>query len=167
MRRKRNNGAQCPWSPLQVFTVFLYLCVTSVFLILSGSCTKSNNFLFNLLFVLVSSLCICVCWICVEVADTEKRLDTTHFVGIEPINYYHFCSICFKHIEGIDHHCRWLNCCIAKSNYRPFLLLVFILKVQMVFQFATGLVIQSDDSHSHKYVISLIDLLKMSLKCVL
>ncbi len=77
-----------------------------------------------------------------ELVNTEKCIDNKPFVGIEPVNYYHFCSNCFKYIEGFDHHCLWLNCCIAKNNYRQFFVLLLILAVQMVFQFVIGVTIQ-------------------------
>ena len=38
---------------------------------------------------------------------------------------YH-CRRCHACTEGIDHHCRYLNCCIAERNYEPFLRLLGI-----------------------------------------
>ncbi|KAI9487557.1 MAG: DHHC palmitoyltransferase-domain-containing protein [Benjaminiella poitrasii] len=34
------------------------------------------------------------------------------------------CKLCNKCVDHMDHHCKWLNCCIGKSNYRLFLALI-------------------------------------------
>ena len=38
---------------------------------------------------------------------------------------YH-CWRCKRCTDKIDHHCRYLNCCIAETNYEPFLRLVIV-----------------------------------------
>ena len=44
------------------------------------------------------------------------------------------CIICNKCIDGFDHHCNWLNNCIGKLNYRPFVGLLLAYNVQGVLQ---------------------------------
>lgn len=34
------------------------------------------------------------------------------------------CQACQKCVIGFDHHCLWLNCCIGRRNYTPFLTLL-------------------------------------------
>ncbi|GJN13157.1 hypothetical protein PR202_ga31497 [Eleusine coracana subsp. coracana] len=34
------------------------------------------------------------------------------------------CRVCDKCIDGFDHHCRWLNNCIGKTNYKGFFVLM-------------------------------------------
>jgi palmitoyltransferase ZDHHC1/11 len=43
-----------------------------------------------------------------------------------------FCSSCRKTIQGLDHHCLFLNNCIGTKNYQYFILLVIIVTLQMV-----------------------------------
>lgn len=35
-----------------------------------------------------------------------------------------YCATCHKSVEGLDHHCLWLNTCIGSKNYIPFFILV-------------------------------------------
>ena len=34
------------------------------------------------------------------------------------------CSVCNKCVHVFDHHCKWLNQCIGRRNYKPFLICV-------------------------------------------
>ena len=51
---------------------------------------------------------------------------------------------CAKHkakIEGLDHHCTWLNVSVGRSNYAPFMLLTATGAAQFGLQFACGLLL--------------------------
>lgn len=39
----------------------------------------------------------------------------------QQIPYYNYCRRCEAVIPGRDHHCVWLNCCVAKANRGYFL----------------------------------------------
>jgi hypothetical protein len=64
------------------------------------------------------------------------------------------CRICKKCVEGFDHHCLYLNTCIAKINYRHFFVLVSSATFVLSLQFALSMYIlsqsQSDSMQSHR-----------------
>ena len=35
-------------------------------------------------------------------------------------------SVCNKCVDVFDHHCKWLNTCIGKRNYKPFIVSVVL-----------------------------------------
>jgi palmitoyltransferase len=46
------------------------------------------------------------------------------------------CGSCDRCVDGFDHHCKWLNNCIGRVNYRLFIVLIFSLQVSEVVLFA-------------------------------
>mgnify|MGYP001035716856 CR=1 FL=1 len=54
-----------------------------------------------------------------------------------PLNSKH-CMKCEKCIEDFDHHCKWLNNCIAKRNYKFFITAVNSLCILCLFQIGVG-----------------------------
>jgi palmitoyltransferase ZDHHC1/11 len=65
-----------------------------------------------------------------------KLIDTR----MEPSKFIYVCDICLTHVNStskhckscnrcvnrFDHHCKWLNNCIGESNYKSFLVLIYI-----------------------------------------
>ena len=51
-----------------------------------------------------------------------------------------YCGSCRKTVSGLDHHCTWLNTCVGRRNYVPFICLVFIGAAQSVLQTAVGVI---------------------------
>lgn len=49
------------------------------------------------------------------------------------------CGRCNKCVIGFDHHCKWLNNCIGKSNYRLFFSFVTVTLSTLAFHFGLGL----------------------------
>jgi hypothetical protein len=50
-----------------------------------------------------------------------------------------YCGLCYKNSPGLDHHCTWLNTCIAESNYEAFYCLVVSATCQTLLQTAIGI----------------------------
>ncbi|KAF1789203.1 Zinc finger, DHHC-type, palmitoyltransferase [Phytophthora cactorum] len=50
-----------------------------------------------------------------------------------------YCGLCYKNSPGLDHHCTWLNTCIAESNYEAFYWLVVSAACQTLLQTVIGI----------------------------
>lgn len=48
------------------------------------------------------------------------------------------CKECGKCILGFDHHCKWVNNCIGRQNYRPFLVLLSSMCTMLAIQLVSG-----------------------------
>lgn len=149
-RVRRRFGLQCPWNIYQSFAVFTYVALTALFL--------SAWSLFSmepLLVYFISATCLStfISWLLVELADTEKiaTVDTA-FAGMRVTSSLDFyCPACNKMIDGMDHHCVWLNQCIARANYKPFIGLLTSVGLQSILQFVYGCkkITQLDTQHPH------------------
>jgi ankyrin repeat protein len=62
----------------------------------------------------VNKLCV-TCW---EVKDVDRRMK--------------HCAVCDKCVESFDHHCGWINNCVAEKNHREFVIMVFAVWLGMV-----------------------------------
>lgn len=55
----------------------------------------------------ITKICV-TCW---EMKDVNRRMK--------------HCSVCDKCVESFDHHCGWINNCVASKNHREFVIMVF------------------------------------------
>lgn len=146
---RRVNGLQLPLHPLQLvgwitFAVFIlaaYLIIIPAFpsgIQLPLYCTISV--------LVVIHVCAHVAALVIDPADIELRKISTRKVVPEFDRSKHLhviengrchlcniktsstrtkhCSVCNKCIEKFDHHCKYLNQCVGKQNYVPFLMCV-------------------------------------------
>ncbi|KAL3685000.1 hypothetical protein R1sor_003022 [Riccia sorocarpa] len=49
------------------------------------------------------------------------------------------CRACDKCVDGFDHHCRWLNNCIGKKNYKTFVALMTASLLMLITQWSIGI----------------------------
>lgn len=49
------------------------------------------------------------------------------------------CRECDKCVLGFDHHCKWVNNCIGRRNYRPFFVLLSSMCSMLALQAAVGI----------------------------
>lgn len=43
------------------------------------------------------------------------------------------CSVCDVCVDGFDHHCGWLNNCVAEKNHREFILMIILVFIGSIF----------------------------------
>jgi ankyrin repeat protein len=62
----------------------------------------------------ISKLCV-TCW---ETKEVERRMK--------------HCSVCDRCVDAFDHHCGWINNCVAEQNHRRFVLMVASVFIGMI-----------------------------------
>ena len=75
------------------------------------------------------------------------------------------CGSCNRCVEGFDHHCRWLNNCVGKANYKLFfrlIIMVFLItllhnltNIFVLYYLATES-IPTTDAHEDTYKVVLL-----------
>lgn len=157
----RVNGFQWPPSRDQIKTLTTYpLIIASYYLIIVS--TVQNRELFRALASVnaVLSLCLSVAWTLVSYIDPEMKPGRRLIPVVcfsAPEKSARFCGACRKTVAGLDHHCTWLNTCVGRRNYVPFISLVFIGALQSILQTVVGVISLTtwigNKYVSHRYVV--------------
>ncbi|OWZ23249.1 hypothetical protein PHMEG_0001912 [Phytophthora megakarya] len=124
----RTNGFEKPFSKDQVTSWFIQLILIGVrnFITFVATLLDRDKCLAILIPNAVLVIIIIISWRICESRDPSK-----------PSRY---CGLCFKNSPGLDHHCTWLNTCIAESNYEAFYCLVVSATCQTLLQSALGII---------------------------
>lgn len=74
--------------------------------------------------------------------DPADETATVKYYGFPvPEKPTRYCTVCRKSSPGLDHHCTWLNTCIAANNYGPFMVMIVTATVQMSYQTIVGILL--------------------------
>lgn len=161
---RRINGIQLPLHPLQLvgwialvtFSLAIYLVIIPAF---QSTIQISLNVTISLL--LIIHIVTHVAALIIDPADTELRKISTRKVVPEFDRTKHshviengrchlcniktssqrtkHCSVCNKCIEKFDHHCKYLNQCVGRRNYIPFLMCIVSAVLAVVIVLAAAL----------------------------
>lgn len=149
---KRKNGFQPPLTRDQIIVWILYTITVVVhFIHVTWVCSGRPKTVFliiaSVMFVVISSCWCITTWIDPEFVPGDKPAPTRYnCLGQEVIRSNAFCSQCRKSIYGLDHHCAFLNTCIGSKNYIPFIILVTIATMQMLFYIIFSAVLLTNSS---------------------
>ena len=135
IRKGRTNGFAPPYDILQIVT--WASTVYDIFLVSYLIYPLSETQISSILYFASKSLSMLVALVIYIVNPTDT---TSH--GIEISTAY--CAICKKYVDptskhcgqchrcvvGFDHHCKWLNMCIGKINYKYFIILLFAVLIE-------------------------------------
>ncbi|XP_042379888.1 probable protein S-acyltransferase 22 [Zingiber officinale] len=62
-------------------------------------------------------------------------------LGRKVLKYSKHCRVCDKCVDGFDHHCRWINNCIGRKNYKRFFILMVFALLLLILQWAVGMLV--------------------------
>ncbi|POM72569.1 Palmitoyl transferase [Phytophthora palmivora] len=126
----RTNGFEKPFSRDQVTSWIIQLILIGSFITFVATLLSRDKCLAILIpnavlvIIVIASWCIC------ESRDPSKPV---------PRKESRYCGLCYKNSPGLDHHCTWLNTCIAESNYEAFYCLVVSATCQTLLQTVLGI----------------------------
>ncbi|KAG7392752.1 Lipoyl ligase [Phytophthora pseudosyringae] len=138
----RTSGFEKPFSRDQVTSWVVQLILIGSFVTFVATLLSWDKCLAILLpnavlvIIVITACCIC------ESRDPSKPKPSSSFfpsVLKVPPKESRYCGLCYKNSPGLDHHCTWLNTCIAESNYEAFYCLVVSATCQTLLQTVIGI----------------------------
>ena len=147
--KRRINGLEMPWHPLQIVTWFLYpMIIIHYFWFLMPLLWP--NIAVIIVVTVIFGLATIIAFISAyEVCHIDPIdpliLGKDNNKGDDRINCYlckvhvhsssKHCRFCNKCVYRFDHHCKWLNTCVGGNNYRYFLGILMSVGTQVSISF--------------------------------
>ncbi|CAG9326253.1 unnamed protein product [Blepharisma stoltei] len=150
----RTNGFKRPLHILQVLSwVIGSLLALTFYLLIIPPLISSSKIVFGLSYSIFSVFTILFMIICTIIDPTDLAIEAERnakngtssykISGLTKIcrickSYVHdnakHCGYCDRCVDGFDHHCKWLNNCVGKKNYKYFIFLILSLEFFLVDQ---------------------------------
>ena len=155
----RKNGFSCPWNWQQIVTwIIFFLNILFFYLFTLTFLTEQDKIYHCTIFGLSASLVFITGYIASSIDPSDnlfkqelfKREEAQHknkkYI-LEISKNFDFCVICCSNINNdskhcricnrcvdkFDHHCNWLNNCIGEANYLYFLILLWIVFLDLAY----------------------------------
>ncbi|KAJ0396792.1 hypothetical protein P43SY_007688 [Pythium insidiosum] len=136
----RVNGFEAPYSRDQVTSWILQPFMMGVFIAFVAALLGGTKRIAILIPDCALIVVMLLAWYICESRDPSKERAPSSFQLLPvPPKMTRYCTLCCKNSPGLDHHCTWLNTCIADNNYEAFYYLVVAATLKTVFQAAIGI----------------------------
>ena len=132
----RNNGFSWPLHPTQILSwaefalaqaITVLIFDKSVYVVLSAVMLTLN--LLSSFLVLIWAIALTKSNPCYNGLTLDTTMDKMKLTKCDicqqknPLDVSH-CAACNRCVLGYDHHCTWVNNCIARHNYKRFFILI-------------------------------------------
>lgn len=149
MTKRRTNGCQDPLHPYQVAT-WILAPICYIIAVLEVIYLYPIGFEIPYIFILSLSTVLSVVFVIYTTAyNPEFKESYVNPTELERSCYIckmqtdqstRHCTKCNKCVYGFDHHCIWLNNCVGRKNYKPFIIALFSATIMVFLETIVGIV---------------------------